>query len=92
MSGASALAPLSHGPPSRDGIPFRFTAKQWTAAATAAALAWAPKLLLAGAHPIARAVWCLGLYGVVYFGLTALLRVPETTALFRSITARLPGG
>jgi hypothetical protein len=37
-------------------------------------------------HPITRAAACLALYGLVYFAMTALLRVPEMEGLIKKVT------
>ncbi len=70
------------------GLSVSFTAKLWIAAACAAAAGWVPKLLVHWRHPITCAVACLGLYGVVYFAMTAVLRVPEMGSLIRKVTRR----
>jgi len=36
--------------------------------------------------PITLAAGCLGLYGIVYFAMTTLLRVPETRRLLAKIS------
>jgi len=46
--------------------------------------AWAVKLALPALHPILRAVFVLGPYGLIFLGITLLLRIPEAaTALSR---------
>src|SRR6185503_14909663 len=59
------------------GIPPLLTAKLWTSAALAAAAAWAVKLLVGRQGAILSAAVILGVYGIVYFGVTYLLRVDE---------------
>ncbi len=59
------------------GLPARLVAKLWTAAAVAAAAAWGVKTLIGTQHPIVVAVAVLGPYGLIYFGMTWLLRVEE---------------
>jgi putative peptidoglycan lipid II flippase len=54
----------------RTGLPSSFVAKLWGAAVAGAAVAWSVKLVLGPQHPIVAAMIVLGLYGVVYFGVT----------------------
>ena len=68
------------------GLPVSFTGKLWIAAACAAAAGWGPKLMVHWGHPITRAIACLGLYGLVYFAMTAVLRVPEMGGLIKKVT------
>ncbi len=65
----------------KTGLSAAFSGKLWAAAAVAAAAGWTVKLSMHGNHPITLAAACLGLYGVVYFSMTALLRVPEMRSL-----------
>jgi putative peptidoglycan lipid II flippase len=53
--------------------------KLWTAAVTAAVLAWTLKSALPQMHPIIQAMFVLGLYGLVFLGAAFLLRVPEAS-------------
>jgi putative peptidoglycan lipid II flippase len=59
------------------GIPASLTARLWTSAALGAAAAWAVKLLLGHHGPILSAAAILGVYGIVYFAVSYLLRVDE---------------
>jgi putative peptidoglycan lipid II flippase len=59
------------------GIPASLAARLWISAALAAAAGWAVKLALGHHGAIVNAVAILGCYGMVYFGLTYLLRVDE---------------
>jgi putative peptidoglycan lipid II flippase len=59
------------------GLSASFAGRLWVAAAVAAAAGWGVKLAMHGDHPIKLAAACLGLYGAVYFSMTAALRVPE---------------
>lgn len=70
----------------RTGLSISFAAKLWTAAAAAAAAGWGLKLTMHSHSPITLAAGCLGLYGIVYFAMTTLLRVPETRRLLAKIS------
>jgi putative peptidoglycan lipid II flippase len=59
------------------GIPPSVTARLWISAALAAAAAWAVKLLLGRHGPMVSAAAILGVYGILYFVLTYLLRIDE---------------
>jgi putative peptidoglycan lipid II flippase len=61
----------------RTGIPPSVTARLWISAALAAAAAWAVKVLLGNRGALLSAAAILGVYGIVYFGLTYLLRIDE---------------
>ena len=68
----------------KTGLPVEYTAKLWTAAALGAAAAWAVKIALPVSQPILAAMLILGPYGLVFFAMTAALRIPETgTAIAR---------
>lgn len=59
------------------GIPFSLTARLWASAAVAAGAAWAVKFLIGPRGAILSATVILGFYGIIYFGVTYLLRVDE---------------
>jgi putative peptidoglycan lipid II flippase len=65
----------------QSGLPGGLVAQLWTSAAAAALVAYAVKYGLGVRDPIVTAVLVLAPYGVVYFGLTLWLGVPECTAL-----------
>jgi putative peptidoglycan lipid II flippase len=67
------------------GVPVSLTIRLWTAAAMAAAVAWAVKVLLPSEQPIVAAGLVLTPYGLVYFGMTLALNVREA----RGALARL---
>jgi putative peptidoglycan lipid II flippase len=64
------------------GVPVELVARLWGAAAVGAAAAWGIKLTIGGVHPITAATFILVPYGLIYFGVTYLLRVEECGALF----------
>ena len=66
----------------RTGIPVGFQARLWTGAVLAAAVAWGIQLVAGQQHPILLALLVLIPYGLVYFGVTRLLGVPEAKALW----------
>jgi putative peptidoglycan lipid II flippase len=75
----------------RTALPFNFLAKLWAAAFLAAGIAWLVHHYLRHLGPIVLAVLVLGPYGVIYFAVTAALRVPEAHTLFARLRARMPG-
>ena len=72
----------------RSGLPASLAAKLWTSAALAASAAWAVKLTLGRHGPVSGAVVVLGLYGVVYFAASYLLRVEECRLTLRRFMLR----
>ncbi|HUJ90224.1 MAG TPA: murein biosynthesis integral membrane protein MurJ [Syntrophorhabdales bacterium] len=70
----------------KTGLSLSFTGKLWIAAGIAAAAGWGPKLMIHWRHPITLGIACLGLYGVVYFAMTAILRVSEMGRLIEKVT------
>jgi putative peptidoglycan lipid II flippase len=65
-----------------------FFAKLWTAAVVSAAIAWCIKLLTGYRHPVLTALAVLVPYGIVYFGATSLMGVPEAKTVLRRVLAR----
>jgi putative peptidoglycan lipid II flippase len=63
------------------GLPSSLVAKLWSAAVAGSAAAWAIKLALGPQHPILAAVLVLSPYGLLYFGITYVLGVPEAQAV-----------
>jgi putative peptidoglycan lipid II flippase len=61
----------------RTGLPASFVIKLWSAATAAGAVGFGLKVLLPRLHPIPLAIVVLGAYGLLYFALTAALRLPE---------------
>lgn len=66
----------------RTGLAASFVARLWIAALAGAGLAWAIKLLAGRHHPFFIAILVLIPYGLLYFAIAALLKVPESGALF----------
>src|SRR5207253_861665 len=72
----------------RTGLPAGYVIKLWAAAWAGAAAAWAVKLSTSFVNPILVAALVLTPYGVVFFGATLALRVPEASDAIRRV-ARL---
>jgi putative peptidoglycan lipid II flippase len=73
----------------RTGLPHTLVARLWTAAIAGGAVAWAIKLALPVQQPIVVAAAVLLPYGLVYLGMTIVLRVPEArTAVARVVRRR----
>ena len=71
------------------GLPLPFTVRLWGSAAIAGAAAFGVKLALGGFHhAIITGVVVLGVFGVVYAGMTFALRVPETRLLLNRFRRR----
>jgi len=70
------------------GLPVNYVVRLWGSAIAGAAVAWGLKLALPAVHPIVAAVVILGPYGLVYFGLTFAMKVPEASGLFRRVGFR----
>jgi putative peptidoglycan lipid II flippase len=66
----------------------KLIAKLWGSAAVGAAAAWGIKLAIGGVRPEVSAILVLVPYGLIYFGVTYVLRVEECGALFEKL-ARL---
>jgi putative peptidoglycan lipid II flippase len=73
------------------GLQAGFVTKLWLAAAGGAGLGWLVKLVIGQRHPVIVAALVLAPYGLTYFALAALFRVPEVqTVLGRGLrTLRL---
>jgi hypothetical protein len=69
-------------------LPASYVWMLWLAAAAGAATAWAVKLTLPVANPIIAAVVILGPYGLVFFAIALMLRIPEASRLVSRVMAR----
>jgi putative peptidoglycan lipid II flippase len=65
----------------RTGLPLTYVVKLWLAAAAGAGAGWAIKLYLGAYHPAIIAGLVLLPYGLIYFAVTAVFRVPELNAV-----------
>ena len=61
----------------RTGLALNYLAKLWLAAGAGAGVGWAIKLGIGAHHPAVIAALVLLPYGLIYFAVTAALRVPE---------------
>jgi len=62
------------------GLPASYVARLWASAIAGAVVAWGLKLALPAMHPIVAAVVILVPYGLVYFGMTFALKIPEASS------------
>lgn len=69
----------------RTGLPAAYVTKLWLAAIPAAVVGWALKLLLGAIHPIPLAAVVLGGYGISYFFITYMLKLPESNIVIGRI-------
>jgi putative peptidoglycan lipid II flippase len=69
----------------RTRIPARLLARLWGGAAAASIAGAVVKLALEGQHPLAVALFSLGMYGIAYFAITAELGVPEARRLLNRV-------
>jgi len=65
----------------RTGLPFVYVIKLWLAAAIGAGVGWGIKIAIGVHHPVIVAALVLVPYGLVYFAVTAALRVPELNSV-----------
>jgi putative peptidoglycan lipid II flippase len=65
----------------RTGLPAPYIAKLWTGAIAGAVVGWGIKMALPVLHPIYVAGLVLVPYGVIYFAVTALMRIGEAKAV-----------
>jgi putative peptidoglycan lipid II flippase len=72
----------------KTGIPAEFAVKLWSAALVGGAAGYAVKLAIGVAHPVLLAVVVLSIYGFIYFGATALMDIPESTATVTGLMRR----
>jgi putative peptidoglycan lipid II flippase len=67
------------------GLDLSHVVKLWGAATAGAAAAWFVKIILPSMHPALTAVFVLGTYGLIFLGITLLLRVPESVSLWERV-------
>jgi len=70
----------------RTGLPTIYIAKLWAGAIAGAAVGWGIKVVLPSLHPIIIAGLILVPYGLIYFGVTALMKVSEAKAVVGRIS------
>jgi len=72
----------------RAPISLEFLAKVWSSALISAGVGYLLKIRLTFLHPIPLALVVLGVYGITFFALAAMLRVPEVSGSFRRFLRR----
>jgi putative peptidoglycan lipid II flippase len=69
----------------RTGLPLSYVIKLWSSAAAGAAVGWGFKLLLGQRHPFIVALFVLGSYGLVYYGVATIFGLPEAQTAIRQL-------
>ena len=72
------------------GLPPSYLMKLAVSAMIGAAGGWVVKLVLPVMHPILAAIMILGVYGLVYFGMSAAFKIPEMSSVFSRLRLRRP--
>ena len=70
------------------GLPASLVARLWASAAISAAAAWLTKIAIGHHDPKLVAIAVLGVYGVLYFGLTLMLGVDESRGTLNRVFRR----
>jgi putative peptidoglycan lipid II flippase len=65
----------------RTGLPISYVSKLWIAAFSGALVGWAIKLAVGQRHPLIVAILVLIPYGLTYFGVVSLFKLPEADAV-----------
>lgn len=65
----------------KTGLPLGYVIKLWLAAVAGAGVGWAIKLGIGAHHPVIIAMLVLLPYGLIYFAVTAALKVPELNSV-----------
>ncbi len=65
----------------RTGLPLSYVVKLWLAAVGGALVGWGIKLVIGQRHPLIVAILVLVPYGLTYFAITSLFRLPEADAV-----------
>ena len=71
------------------GVPLTFLAQVWSAALIAAAAARGVSFAVGAPGPIAAAIFELGVYGLIFFGMGMAMRLPEADTLLGLLRRRL---
>ncbi|HEX8632790.1 MAG TPA: murein biosynthesis integral membrane protein MurJ [Pyrinomonadaceae bacterium] len=74
------------------GLSFAYISKLWLAALLSAVVAWGIKLLIGRRHPLILAALILVPYGLLYFAITTLFKLPEARTVVGRFTRFLPFG
>jgi len=70
------------------GVPLAFLAQVWVAALIAAAAARGTLIVIGHRGPIILALIVLSVYGILFFGVSTLLKLPEAQAMFGILRRR----
>jgi len=70
------------------GLPAGYVARLWASAAAGAAVAWAIKLTVHPSNPIVSGIVILVPYGLVFLGMTMILRIPEASTAIARVMRR----
>jgi putative peptidoglycan lipid II flippase len=73
----------------RTGLAMGYISKLWLAAFGGAVVAWAIKIAIGQQHPVIVAALVLVPYGLAYFALTSLLKVPEANTVVGAVLRRV---
>jgi putative peptidoglycan lipid II flippase len=76
----------------RTGLTFSYISKLWFAALLSATIAWGIKLLVGRRHPALLAALILVPYGLLYFAITTLFKLPEAHTVVGRLMRFLPFG
>jgi putative peptidoglycan lipid II flippase len=72
----------------RTGLPPAYVVALWGSALAAAAIGWGVKSVLPPLHPVVVAALVLGPYGIAYFAMTLVLRIPEASTAVARVVRR----
>ena len=67
------------------GLPIRFVASLWAAAAVAAIAGWEMRSLMSGRNLYVAGVLVLGTYGAVYLAMSIVFGIPEAGAMIARV-------
>ena len=76
----------------KTGVEYRYQSKLWGSALIASAIGLSIKFFIHLGlleHPIPRAVIILGVYGVLYFGITYMIGIEESRAIINKIKSKV---
>jgi len=74
----------------KTGLPPSYLLKLAVSAIMGAVGAWIMKLVLPAVHPILAAIVILGVYGLVYFGMSVALKIPEMSSVLSRLRLSRP--
>jgi putative peptidoglycan lipid II flippase len=74
----------------RTGLPAAYISKLWLAALISAIIAWGIKLLVGARHPLLVGALVLTPYGILYFTITTLFKLPEARTVVGRFMRLMP--